>query len=119
MKQITRPRRTTLLRAFIEEFVKNCRFIFTCNYKNKIIEPLHSRCAVVGSELKEKDRPILAPFQFFNRIKKSWIREGIEYDNKVMVELVNKYFPDWRQALNELQRYSVGGRLILVSGGVL
>ena len=99
-----------LLRASIEEFSGNCRFIFTCNYKNKIIEPLHSRCAVVEFGIKGKDKPALAA-SFFKRVQEILAAEAIEYDNKVLVELVNKHFPDWRRVLNECQRYSVGGKI--------
>ena len=99
-----------LLRASIEEFSGNCRFIFTCNYKNKIIEPLHSRCAVVEFGIKGKDKPALAA-QFFKRVQEILAAESVEYDNKVLVELVNKHFPDWRRVLNECQRYSVGGKI--------
>jgi DNA polymerase III delta prime subunit len=106
----TTPDVQLCLRAFTEEFVKNCRFIFTCNYKNKIIQPLHSRCAVVDFQIKSKDRPALAA-NFFNRIKDILDQESVKYDPKVIVELINKYFPDWRRVLNELQRYSVGGKI--------
>ncbi len=99
-----------LLRASIEEFQKNCRFIFTCNYKNKIIEPLHSRCAVVEFGIKGKEKQEVAA-QFFKRIKFILDQERIESENKVLVELINKHFPDWRRVLNELQRYSVSGRI--------
>jgi len=99
-----------LLRASIEEFSGNCRFIFTCNYKNKIIEPLHSRCAVVEFGIKGKDKPSLAA-SFFKRVQEILAAESVEYDNKVLVELVNKHFPDWRRVLNECQRYSVGGKI--------
>ena len=99
-----------LLRAFIEEFAGNCRFIFTCNYKNKILEPLHSRCAVVEFGIKGKDRQSIAA-QFFKRIQEILDAEGVEYDNKVLVELINKHFPDWRRVLNECQRYSAGGKI--------
>ena len=98
------------LRAFIEEFAGNCRFIFTCNYKNKILEPLHSRCSVVEFGIKGKDRQTIAA-QFFKRIQQILDTEGIEYDNKVLVELINKHFPDWRRVLNECQRYSVSGKI--------
>ena len=98
------------LRAFIEEFAGNCRFIFTCNYKNKILEPLHSRCSVVEFGIKGKDRQTIAA-QFFKRIQQILDTEGIEYDNKVLVELINKHFPDWRRVLNECQRYSAGGKI--------
>ena len=99
-----------LLRAFIEEFSGNCRFIFTCNYKNKIVEPLHSRCAVVEFGIKGKERQGIAA-SFFKRIKTILDTEGVEYDNKVLVELINKHFPDWRRVLNEIQRYSSGGAI--------
>ena len=99
-----------LLRAFIEEFAGNCRFIFTCSYKNKILEPLHSRCAVVEFGIKGKDRQSIAA-QFFKRLQEILDTEDIEYDNKVLVELVNKHFPDWRRVLNEIQRYSVSGKI--------
>ena len=99
-----------LLRAFIEEFAGNCRFIFTCNYKNKILEPLHSRCTVVEFGIKGRDRQSIAA-QFFKRTQEILAAEGVEYDNKVLVELINKHFPDWRRVLNECQRYSVSGKI--------
>lgn len=99
-----------LLRAFVEEFAGNCRFIFTCNYKNKIIEPLHSRCAVVEFGIKGKDRTTLAA-KFFQRVQTILDAEKVEYDEKVVAELVTKHFPDFRRVLNECQRYSVGGRI--------
>jgi DNA polymerase III delta prime subunit len=99
-----------LLRASIEEFANNCRFIFTCNYKNKIIEPLHSRCAVVEFGIKGKERTYLAG-AFFKRLQEILDKEGIEYDEKVLAEIINKHFPDWRRVLNECQRYSVGGKI--------
>ena len=99
-----------LLRANIETFYKNCRFIFTCNYKNKIIEPLHSRCSVIDFSISRKDKPSIAA-QFFKRINDILEKENIEGDKKVIAELINKYFPDWRRVLNECQRYSVGGKI--------
>ena len=99
-----------LLRAFIEEFAGNCRFIFTCNYKNKILEPLLSRTTVVEFGIRGKDRQSIAA-QFFKRLQEILDSEGIEYDNKVLVELINKHFPDWRRVLNEIQRYSVSGKI--------
>ena len=99
-----------LLRASIEEFANNCRFIFTCNYKNKIIEPLHSRCAVVDFSIKGKEKQQIAG-QFFKRIITILDGEKIGYDKKVLVELINKHFPDWRRVLNECQRYSVAGKI--------
>ena len=99
-----------LLRANIETFYKNCRFIFTCNYKNKIIEPLHSRCSVIDFSISRKDKPSIAA-QFFKRINDILEKENVEGDKKVIAELINKYFPDWRRVLNECQRYSVGGKI--------
>ena len=99
-----------LLRAFTEEFSNNCRFIFTCNYKNKIIEPLHSRCAVIEFSTTSKEKPKLAA-SFFNRLRSILEEEGIEYDQKVLVELIQKYYPDWRRVLNECQKYSVSGKI--------
>ena len=99
-----------LLRAFIEEFAGNCRFIFTCNYKNKILEPLHSRCAVVDFSIKGKEKQEVAA-SFFKRLNEILEKEGIETDKKVLVELINKHFPDWRRVLNECQRYSVSGKI--------
>ena len=99
-----------LLRAFIEEFHGNCRFIFTCNFKNKILEPLHSRTTVVEFGIGGKQKPAIAA-SFFKRIQEILDTEGVEYDNKVLVELINKHFPDWRRVLNECQRYSSGGKI--------
>ena len=99
-----------LLRANIEAFYNNCRFIFTCNYKNKIIEPLHSRCAVIDFTIKGKQRVQLAG-NFFQRLQFILNQEKIEYDQKVVAELVSKYFPDFRRVLNEIQRYSTGGKI--------
>ena len=99
-----------LLRASIEEFSGNCRFIFTCNYKNKIIEPLHSRCAVIEFAIKGKEKQEIAA-QFFNRINGILDSERVQSDKKVLAELINSHFPDWRRVLNECQRYSVGGKI--------
>ena len=99
-----------LLRASIEEFSGNCRFIFTCNYKNKIIEPLHSRCSVVDFSVSKKDKPTIAA-QFFQRLNAILEEEKIDADKKVVAELINKHFPDWRRVLNECQRYSVSGKI--------
>jgi len=106
----TTPDVQLALRAFTEEFVGNCRFIFTCNYKNKIVSPLHSRCAVIDFSIKGKDRVELAG-QFFKRLQQILDQEAIGYDAKVLAELINKHFPDWRRVLNEIQRYSVGGKI--------
>ena len=99
-----------LLRSNIEAFHKNCRFIFTCNYKNKIIEPLHSRCSVVEFSIKGKEKAEIQ-VSFFERILGILERENIEFDKKVLLQIINKHFPDWRRVLNELQRYSVGGKI--------
>ena len=106
----TTPDVQLLLRASIEEFSGNCRFIFTCNYKNKIIEPLHSRCAVVEFSVNAKQKPQLQS-EFFNRLNGILDTERIQSDKKVLLELINKHFPDWRRILNECQRYSVGGKI--------
>ena len=106
-----------LLRANIETFYNNCRFIFTCNYKNKIIEPLHSRCAVIDFTIKGKEKTKLAG-SFFKRLQNILDEERIEYDQKVLVEIISKHFPDFRRVLNECQRYSTSGKIdsaILVS----
>ena len=99
-----------LLRAFIEEFAGNCRFIFTCNYKNKILEPLLSRCAVVDFSIRGKEKQQIAA-SFFQRLNFILEQERVETDKKVLVELINKHFPDWRRVLNECQRYSVSGKI--------
>ena len=99
-----------LLRANIETFYNNCRFIFTCNYKNKIIEPLHSRCAVIDFTIKGKHRVQLAG-AFFKRVLQILDAERIEYDEKVVAELVSKHFPYFRRVLNECQRYSTSGKI--------
>ena len=106
----TTPDVQLLLRASIEEFSGNCRFIFTCNYKYKIIEPLHSRCAVVEFGIKGKQKQEIAA-QFFNRLNGILDGERIQSDKKVLAELINKHFPDWRRVLNECQRYSVSGKI--------
>ena len=106
----TTPDVQLLLRASIEEFSRNCRFIFTCNYKNKIIEPLHSRCAVVEFGIQGKLKQEIAA-AFFGRLVSILEQEKIETDKKVLAELINKHFPDWRRVLNECQRYSVGGKI--------
>ena len=99
-----------LLRANIETFYNNCRFIFTCNYKNKIIEPLHSRCSVVEFSIKGKEKALLAG-SFFERLQNILDKESVQYDKKVLAELINKHFPDWRRVLNECQRYSSSGTI--------
>lgn len=103
------------LRGFIEEFSNNCRFIFTCNFKNRIIEPLHSRCAVIDFKIDSSEKPKIAA-AFFKRVKNILETEKIESDPKVVAELVSKHFPDYRRVLNELQRYSVSG---VIDAGIL
>jgi DNA polymerase III delta prime subunit len=98
------------LRAFIEEFSNNCRFIFTCNYKNRIIEPLHSRCSVVEFKIENNEKQEIAG-SFFKRTSSILKGENIEFDQKVVAELITKHFPDWRRVLNELQRYSISGKI--------
>jgi len=98
------------LRAFIEEFSNNCRFIFTCNFKNRIIDALHSRCAVIDFKIESQDKAKVA-MGIMKRIKEILNREKIEYEDKVIAELVTKHFPDFRRMLNEIQRYSVSGKI--------
>ena len=97
------------LRGFIEEFHKNCRFIFTCNFKNRIIEPLHSRCSVI--EFKINGNKNQLAHEFMGRAESILKEEQIGFDDKVIAELIMKHFPDWRRVLNELQRYSVSGTI--------
>ena len=98
------------LRNFMEEFSKNCGFILTCNFKNRIIEPLHSRCTVIDFKTKGKDKAKLAA-KFFNRLCDILKNEEVEFESKVVAELVNLHFPDWRRVINECQRYASTGRI--------
>ena len=98
------------LRAFIEQFSSNCSFIFTCNFKNRIIEPLHSRCAVVEFKIDSAQKQEIAA-TFFKRVVQILKQENVGFDPKVVAELITKYFPDYRRILNELQRYSVSGKI--------
>jgi len=98
------------MRGFIEEFAGNCGFIFTCNYKNRIIEPIHSRCSVIDFRIANGDRAKLAS-RFMARVIDVLDKEGITYDKNVVAELITKHFPDFRRVLNELQRYSVSGAI--------
>ena len=98
------------LRGFIEEFSKNCRFIFTCNFANRIISPLHSRCSVIEFKIPRGGAHYLAA-NFMKRVWSILDQESIEYDKQVIAELITKYLPDWRRILNELQRYSAGGKI--------
>ena len=98
------------LRNFMEEFSKNCGFILTCNFKNKIIEPLHSRCTVIDFKLPNNEKAKLAS-QFMKRVKNILDTEKVQYDDGAVAEVISKYFPDWRRVLNELQRYSATGKI--------
>ena len=96
------------LRGVIEEFSKNCRFIFTCNFKNRIIPALHSRCSVVDFRISKDDKPALG-MEMLTNVKRILNKEGVEYEESVLVQLVLKYFPDFRRVINELQKYSLNG----------
>jgi len=98
------------LRNFIETFYKNCRFIFTCNYKNKILPALHSRCTVIDFSITNGQK-VKTATQLMNRLCSILTDEKIEFDKKVLAELIQKYFPDFRRTINELQRYSVRGKI--------
>lgn len=102
------------LRGAIEEFAKNCSFIFTCNYKNRLIEAIHSRCAVIPFQINGSAQKLAS--QFYKRVKLILDKEGIKYDEKVIIEVITKYFPDYRRILNELQRYSASG---IIDKGIL
>ena len=103
------------LRGFMEEFHKNCGFILTCNYKNRLIPPLHSRCSVVDFIIPKDQKPKLAQ-DFFMRVQTILNEENVKFDPKAVAELLNKFFPDWRRVLNELQRYSAAG---IIDAGIL
>jgi DNA polymerase III delta prime subunit len=98
------------LRNFMEEFSRNCGFILTCNYKNRIIEPLHSRCSVIDFKISKSDMAKLAG-QFFKRVENILTTENVTFDKAVVAEVIKKHFPDWRRVLNELQRYSATGSI--------
>ena len=98
------------LRNFMEEFSRNCGFILTCNFKNRIIEPLHSRCSVVDFKISKKDMSKLA-MQFMKRVNTILNTENVKYESAVIAEVITKHFPDWRRVLNELQRYSATGNI--------
>ena len=98
------------LRGFMEEFHKNCGFILTCNYKNRLIEPLHSRCSVIEFSIPKFEKQNLAS-EFMRRVISILDIEDVKYDNRVIAEVINTHFPDWRRTLNELQRYSVSGTI--------
>ena len=98
------------LRNFMEEYSKNCGFILTCNFKNRIIDPLHSRCSVIDFKINGKDKASMAS-QLFKRVKAILSDENVSYDQKTLAELITLYFPDFRRVINELQRYSVTGSI--------
>ena len=98
------------LRGFIEEFSNNCRFILTCNFKNRIIEPLHSRCSVIEFNTNKKDLACLAA-KFLTRLKTILDTEGVKYQDKILADLIIKYAPDWRRLLGECQRYGSTGEI--------
>ena len=98
------------MRNFMEEFSKNCAFILTCNFKNKIIEPLHSRCTVIDFKIPNVEKAKLAG-QFMKRIDEILTAEEVTYDKGAVAGVITKYFPDWRRVLNELQRYSISGKI--------
>lgn len=98
------------LRHAFEKYAKNCGFILTCNFPKKIIEPLHSRCSVINFKIPNTEKAKMASL-FFKRVCEVLEAENVEYDKKVVAELVQKYFPDWRRCLNELQRYSANGKI--------
>ena len=98
------------LRGVIEEFHENCGFILTCNFKNRIIEPLHSRCSVIEFRIPSSLKPTLAD-KFFKRVQTILTEENVQFQPKAVASVVEKYFPDWRRVLNELQRYSASGTI--------
>ena len=98
------------LRGFIEEFHKNCGFILTCNFKNRIIEPLHSRCSTIEFRIPNEEKPKLAA-DFYKRIIYILQQENVDYERKPVAAIIEKFFPDWRRVLNELQRYSASGKI--------
>ncbi len=98
------------LRGMIEEFHTNCRFIFTCNFKNRIIQPLHSRCAIIEFQIPNAEKPALAT-QFLERCSFILNEKGIPFEEKVVAQLISKYFPDFRRIIGELQRYSKSGSI--------
>lgn len=104
------PEAQAAMRGAIEEFSSNCTFIFTCNFKSKLIDALHSRCSVIDFALKNDEKPRMAS-QLFTRLSIILNKEGVEYDKQVLIKIVEKHFPDYRRTLNELQRYSSSGSL--------
>jgi len=98
------------LRTAVEEFHNNCRFIFTCNFPNKIIDPLHSRCTVVDFKIKKEDEDKLQA-KFFKRLKSILEENKVEHDDKIIIKLIKRYYPDWRRLINETQRHAASGQI--------
>ena len=98
------------LRTAVEEFHSNCRFIFTCNFPNKIIDPLHSRCTVIDFKIKNGNKAKLQ-YAFFQRLKTILEENSVEYDDKILMKLISRYYPDWRRLINEAQRFAASGSI--------
>ena len=98
------------LRTAIEDFHTNCRFIFTCNFPNKILDPLHSRCTVIDFKIKKEEQDKIQA-KFFVRLKKILDENGVEYEDVVLIKMIKRFYPDWRRLLNEAQRYSASGKI--------
>ena len=109
------PEAQKAIRGVFEEFYRNCRFILTCNYKNKLIEPIHSRCSVIDFSITPSNKPALA-LKLLDRIEYILTTESVKYDKEVLVQLIMKFFPDFRRLINELQRYSSSGE---INSGIL
>ena len=109
------PEAQKAIRGVFEEFYRNCRFILTCNYKNKLIEPIHSRCSVIDFSITPSNKPALA-LKLLDRIEYILTTESVKYDKEVLVHLIMKFFPDFRRLINELQRYSSSGG---INSGIL
>jgi replication factor C small subunit len=109
------PEAQKAIRGVFEEFYRNCRFILTCNYKNKLIEPIHSRCSVIDFSITPSNKPTLA-LKLLNRVEYILTSESVKYDKEVLVQLIMKFFPDFRRLINELQRYSSAGE---INSGIL
>lgn len=104
------PEAQAAMRGAIEEFAANCTFIFTCNFKARLIDALHSRCSVIDFALKADEKPKMA-MQLMKRMESILTEESIKYDKAVLAKIIEKYFPDYRRTLNELQRFSSSGNL--------
>ena len=109
------PESQAALRGTIEAFSANCTFIFTCNFKSKILDAIHSRCMVIDFSLNPSERPLMAA-NFYKRLSKILLEEKIEYNKEVLIKIIEKFFPDYRKTINELQKYSASG---IIDAGVL